>query len=131
MMVVDASAVVELLLRTPVGQRVEARLLDRPTSLHAPALLDVEVAQVLRRYEARGALGAARGAMAVALLQGFPLTRHPHAPLLTRLWALRDNLTAYDATYVALAEALGAVLVTCDPRLARAPGVRASIALVT
>lgn len=130
MMVVDASAVVELLLRTPLGQRVEARLLDHPASLHAPALLDVEVAQVLRRYEARGELDPARSSARIRLLAALPVSRHPHTPLLERLWTLRANLTAYDAAYVALAEALGAVLVTCDARLARAPGVHATIEVV-
>lgn len=127
MIVVDASAVIELLLRTATGDRVAARLFDRPASLHAPELLDVEVTQVLRRYEARGDLSAQRGEQALRLLGELPVRRHPHAPLVGRLWALRANLTAYDAAYVALAEALGAALVTCDARLGRAPGVQAAV----
>ena len=127
MIVVDASAVLELLLRTPAGRRVEARLFDRPTPLHAPHLLDVEVAQVLRRFVARGVVPAGRGAASLQLLDAFPLRRHPHRPLLGRIWALRANLTAYDAAYVALAEALGAVLVTCDGRLRRVPGLHAKV----
>lgn len=131
MIVVDASAVIELLLRSPLGERVEARLFERPVALHAPHLLDVEVVQVLRRFEARKELSPARGAAAVSLLEALPLRRHPHTPLLTRMWSLRANLTAYDAAYVALAEALGAVLVTCDVRLGRAPGLRAKVDMLT
>jgi predicted nucleic acid-binding protein len=127
--VVDASAVLEVLLRTRMAGRVEARLFGR-ASLHAPHLLDVEVAQVLRRYASRGELTAARGAEALADLAAFPLARYPHDLLLGRMWQLRENLTAYDAAYVALAEALGAPLVTRDERLAAAPGHRAVVELV-
>lgn len=130
MIVVDASALIELLMRTPVGARVEARLFDEPAVLHAPQLLDVEVVQVLRRFEARGELSATRASAALQLLDALPVRRHPHAPLVPRLWTLRSNLTAYDATYVALAEALGAVLVTCDARIGRAPGLRAVVEVV-
>jgi predicted nucleic acid-binding protein len=125
--VVDASAVLELLLRTPAGRRVEGRLFDRPAPLHAPHLLDVEVAQVLRRFVARGEVSAGRGAASLRLLDAFPLRRHPHRPLLERMWSLRANLSAYDAAYVALAEALGAVLVTRDKRLGGVPGLHATV----
>jgi predicted nucleic acid-binding protein len=125
--VVDASAVLELLLRTPAGRRVEARLFDRPAPLHAPHLLDVEVAQVLRRFVARGKVSSGRGAVSLRLLDAFPLRRHPHRPLLERMWSLRANLTAHDAAYVALAEALGAVLVTRDQRLGGVPGLHAAV----
>ena len=126
-LVVRASPVIELLLRTPAGRRIEARLFDRPAPLHAPHLLDVEVAQVLRRFVARGEVTPGRGAASLRLLDVFPLRRHPHAPLLARMWALRSNLTAYDAAYVALAEALGAVLIPRDPRLGRVPDLHATI----
>ncbi len=131
MIVVDASAVIEVLLRSALGVRVEARLFDHPVALHAPQLLDVEAVQVLRRFEARGELASAQGAAALTLLEAFPLRRHPHEPLLARMWSLRANVTAYDAAYVALAEAIGAVLVTCDARLGLAPGLRASVEVVT
>jgi predicted nucleic acid-binding protein len=129
--VIDASAVIELLLRSPTGARVGARLFERPAPLHAPHLLDVEVVQVLRRFQTRGELTPDRGAAALHLLEVLPMRRHPHAPLVPRMWSLRANLTAYDAVYVALAEALGAVLITCDARLGGAPGLRATIEVVT
>ncbi len=118
MIVPDASAILDILLQTADAQRIEARVLDEAESLHAPHLLDIEVAQVLRRYVARGHLAAQRGREALELLAAFPLARYPHEPLLARIWALRGNLTAYDAAYVALAEGLGAILLTRDRRLA-------------
>lgn len=127
MIVVDASAVIELLLRSPLGVRVGARLFDPAVALNAPHLLDVEVVQVLRRFEQRGELSPERGLAALRLFQALPIRRHRHEPLLTRIWALRANCTAYDAAYVSLAEALDAVLVTCDDRLGHAPGMRATV----
>lgn len=126
-LVVDASVVVELLLRTPAAAAVADRLFGGRATLHAPQLMDVEVAQVLRRYVQRGDLGAGDGASRVAVLKQFPITRYPHVPLLDRIWTLRPNLTAYDAAYVALAEALGGTLVTRDARLAAAPGITAAV----
>ena len=99
-------------------------------SLHAPHLLDVEVTQVLRRYTQNTALTAQRAQEALDDLLDFPIERYPHAALLPRAWDLRDNLTAYDAVYVALAEALQTSLLTCDGRLARAPGLTARIELM-
>jgi predicted nucleic acid-binding protein len=90
---------------------------------NAPHLLDVEVAQALRRLVQQGERGQADARVALEELSALDLERHPHEPLLDRIWALRKNLTAYDATYVALAEALDAILLTCDGRLARAPGL--------
>ena len=121
MIVVDASALLEILLRTPSAQAVEKRLFDqRRQTLHAPHLLDVEVAQVLRRYAAVGEIEEQRGSEALADLADFPIRRYPHDFLLTRVWNLRRNFTAYDAVYVALAEALNARLLTRDQRLAAA-----------
>ena len=130
MIVVDASAAVDLLLRAPGSDPLAERLLASGEALHAPHLLDVEVAQVLRRHESRGRLSAARGRLALELLQLMPIVRHGHARLLKRAWRLRGNLTAYDAVYVALAEALEAALVTRDRRLATAPGHRARVEVI-
>ena len=99
-------------------------------TLHAPHLLDVEVAQVIRRHAANREIDAERGRMALADLADFPLHRYPHDFLLPRVWDLRNNLTAYDAMYVALAEVLDAPLLTRDKRLAAAPGHHARIELV-
>ncbi len=130
MIVVDASALLEVLLRTSAAKVVEDRMFAPRQTLHAPHLLDVEVAQVIRRYAASGEIGAERGRIALADLADFPLRRYPHDFLLPRIWALRNNLTAYDAAYVALAEALEAPLLTRDRRLAIAAGHRAQIELV-
>jgi predicted nucleic acid-binding protein len=128
--VVDASAMLETLLRTPAANRVEARLLDPRETLHAPHLLDVEVAQVVRRYAAAGEIDAERGRQALVDLADFPLRRYAHDFLLPRVWELRSNLTAYDAVYVALAEALDATLLTRDRRLAGAAGHHARVEVV-
>jgi predicted nucleic acid-binding protein len=121
MIVIDASALLEVLLRTSSAQAVETRLFEQPRqTLHAPHLLDVEVAQVLRRYAAMGEIDGQRGAEALADLSDFPIRRYSHDFLLTRVWILRNNFTAYDAVYVALAEALNARLLTRDQRLAAA-----------
>lgn len=127
MIVVDASVVLEVLLATPAGTRASQRVLGDRETLHAPHLLDVEVAQVLRRYEAAGELDAERGRQALADLTDMPINRYPHDLLLPRVWELRDNLTAYDAVYVALAEALGVPLLTRDRRLSAASGHRARV----
>lgn len=130
MIVADASAILEVLLRTDAGHRIESRLFDSPETIHVPHLLDVEIAQVVRRYVLRGEVSAHRGERMVELLRRFPMARYAHEPLLRRIWALRANLTAYDAAYVALAEGLRAVLVTRDERLAAASGHRAVVELL-
>jgi predicted nucleic acid-binding protein len=121
LIVVDASAMLEVLLGTDTGLRIEDRLFSRTESLHAPHLLDVEVAQVLRRYEAMRELSPERGLEALTDLADFPLHRYSHDLLLPRIWEMRQNVAAYDAAYLALAELLVAPLVTCDKRLASAP----------
>jgi predicted nucleic acid-binding protein len=128
--VVDASVLLEVLLRTPAAATVENRLFRNRQTLHAPHLLDVEVAQVVRRYAAAGEIGQDRGRAALADLIAFPLRRYPHDFLLPRVWDLRGNLTAYDAVYVALAEALDVPFITRDRRLAAAGSHRARIELI-
>ncbi len=130
MIVIDASALLEVLLRTPVGNAVEAKLVKDGDELHAPHLLDVEIAHALRRYTLSRTLGADRCQLALLALSDFPLYRHPHEHLLSRIWELRNNLSAYDATYVALAETLLTPLLTHDQRLANSAGHRARIELV-
>ena len=130
MIVLDASAVLELLLGTPAGLEVGARLTDPAMALHAPHLIDVDVAQVLRRYVREAQLTNEDAATAVRDLRDLNLTRHAHEPLLDRVWALRQNFSAYDAVYVALAEVLDASLVTCDRRLAHAPGMKKRVILI-
>ena len=130
MIVVDASAVLEFLLQTPLGTRVEARLFRDGDELHAPHLIDVEVTQGLRRLVRSREVSPDRAADAIADLIDLDLHRHAHLDLLTRAWKLRDNITAYDAVYVALAEALGATVVTCDAPLGKAPGHRTSVEVV-
>jgi predicted nucleic acid-binding protein len=128
--VVDASALLETLLRTSAAAAVEERLFDVGDTLHAPHLIDIEVAQVLRRYAATGQIEPERCREALSDLPDFPLHRYPHDVLLPRVWELRHNLTAYDAVYVALAEVLDAPLLTRDRRLATASGHRARVDLV-
>lgn len=128
MIVADASAVLESLLRLPSASRIDAQLFAPGQTLHAPHLVDVEIAQVLRRFVLAGTIDAKRGQEAVSDMAVFPVRRHAHDILLPRIWALRANFSAYDAAYVALAEALGATLVTCDKRLAAAAAVHVKIA---
>jgi predicted nucleic acid-binding protein len=123
--VLDASAVIERLLRTPTGDDIARRIGGE--SLAVPHLFDVEVAQVMRRYERTGAVTPSRARQAVLDLCDLDAERYPHDVLVARVWQLRANLTAYDAVYVVLAEALGATLLTCDGRLARAPGHRVRV----
>ena len=109
---------------------MDERIFQPDETLHAPHLLGIEVAQVLRRYCRAGELAAARGFEALSDLADLPLQRYPHTLFFFRIWELRDNLTAYDAAYVALAEALNAPLLTCDRRLAAAPRHNAKIEIV-
>lgn len=127
MIVLDASAAIEWLLQSPVGLTIDKRIFSPSKSLHAPHLLDVEVAQVLRRYVRDGTLSQQRGQEALEDFSGLPLNRYSHDFLLPRVWELRATLTAYDAVYVALAEVLDAPLLTCDSRVASAPGHHAII----
>ena len=129
MIVVDASAAVDYLLAAGAFERIAARFALPAESLHAPHLLDVEVAHAVRRLAMTREISATRADDALEDFAALRVRRYPHTWLLPRIWELRSNLSAFDAAYVALAEALGAVLVTADGALARAPGHAAKIEL--
>ncbi len=122
-MVLDASGAIEVLLYTAPGKKLASILEDEAEIVHVPHLIDLEIAQVLRRYVLNGALGREAGATALRRWRELDVERYPHEPLLDRVWQLHANVSAYDAVYVALAEALTDVLVTGDRRLARVPGL--------
>jgi predicted nucleic acid-binding protein len=129
--VLDASAAVEWLLQSEKAAAVEARAFARATSeRHAPHLLDIEVAQALRRLVAAKVVSASRARQALDDLGDLPMIRYPHDWLLDRIWDLRHNLTAYDAAYVALAEALDVPLITCDGRIKLASGHKARVEVI-
>lgn len=130
MIVVDASAVVELLLRGLRAAEIADRVTRSGESLHAPHLLDLEIAQVLRRLRSSGKLSLARSEGALMDYSRLRIERYPHRHLLSRIWELRDNVTAYDAAYLGLAETLEAPLLTRDRRMANAPGIRATVEVV-
>ena len=126
MLVVDANVLVTALADDAAdGDWARARL--RGENLVAPELIDPEVSSVLRRLVLSHQLPVRRAELALADLVTLPLERASHRPLLSRCWELRDSLTSYDASYVALAEALGCVLLSADVRLSRAPGPRCRI----
>ncbi|MBK8257963.1 MAG: type II toxin-antitoxin system VapC family toxin [Polyangiaceae bacterium] len=120
MLVLDASVIVELLLQTPLGEAVATELGRRVDTWHAPTLLDIEVLQTLGRLERSRAVPPRQIALAMERFREMPIGKHPHEPFFDRIWRLRPNLTAYDACYVALAEALRAPLLTADERLGQA-----------
>ena len=120
--VVDASVVLDLLLRGQSEEALRARLSTALGHVAAPHLIDLEVAQVLRRFVLRGELAPARARTALEDFRALPLDRYAHGPLLERAFELRSNFTAYDAAYVALAESLEASLITRDEKLASAAG---------
>jgi predicted nucleic acid-binding protein len=129
MIVLDASAVVEMLLGTSLGVKVAERV-ARSDELHAPHLLDVEVLSCLRRLQRADEFTDERGWQMLQALYELDVERHAHDDLLPRAWELRQNTTAYDAMYLALAEALRAPLLTLDERLARAGGHHAQLELL-
>jgi len=128
--VADASALLEILLRTARSAAAETRLFGAQEPLHAPHLVDVEIVQVIRRFAAMGEIEEERAREALADFLAFPISRHPHGFLLPRAWDLRGNFSAYDAMYVALADSLDATLVTHDRRLATAARRHVAVELV-
>jgi predicted nucleic acid-binding protein len=123
--VLDASAAVSALLNA--GQ---ARTALADGAVHVPHLIDSEVAHALRRQVLGRSLGADDGWAALDTWRRLGVVRHPVGGLLDRVWELRDNVSAYDASYLALAEALGCALLTADARLSRVPGLHCSVTLV-
>lgn len=130
MIVIDASALLELLLATGRAERIGARTLAPDERLHAPHVLDIEMAQALRRMVQLKDITPARANEALDDFGALVVERHSHRELLPRIWQLRESLTAYDGAYVALAEALDAPLLTCDTKLGRSHGHRARIEVV-
>ena len=133
MLVVDASAVTELLLGRPAAGSIAQQLRDHDFDLHAPQLLDVEVLSALRRIVTAGDASADRADDAVADLRDLPVERYSHDALVPRIWELRQNFSAYDAAYVALAEVIaddGTPLITADARLARAVGSHTGVRVI-
>ena len=130
MIVVDASAVLELLLQSDRAEAIAAVAFAPSQHMHAPHLLDIEVLQVLRRLIQHKVMKPARASTALDDYASLVIERHDHAPLLRRVLELRDSMTSYDGAYVALAEALDSPLLTCDAHLARSHGHRANITLI-
>jgi predicted nucleic acid-binding protein len=123
MIVLDASAAVDWLLQSPAGRRIDTRIFSGGESLHAPHLLDLEVTQVMRRLVREGAISAARADQVIQDLLDLRIARYPHFVLLPQIWRLHHDLSAYDAAYVALADKLGATLITRDAHLVAAAGL--------
>ncbi len=129
MLVVDASCLYDVLVSGARAEPVRARLASDEDQA-APHLIDAEVLSLIRRDRLRGVLDPTAAEQAVEDLADWPALRYPHAPLLPRAWELRETLRAWDALYVALAEALGATLLTLDARLARARGLACPVEVV-
>ncbi len=129
MIVLDASAAVDLLLRLGAVAAIEARLLRQGETLHVPYVFDVEVLQAFRRRALRRELTGHRADEALEDFAALEVVRYPHLPLIERIWTLRSNVSVFDAAYLALAEALDAPLVTADAKLARAPIINTRIEL--
>ncbi len=130
MIVLDASAVVDWLLQAPDGQRIEKRIYARNDTLHTVHLLDADFAQVMRRLVREGKIARKRAEEAMGVLIALRVTRYARVVLLHGIWQLRQNLSAYDAAYVALAEELQAPLITRDQKIAVVPGHTATIEAV-
>jgi predicted nucleic acid-binding protein len=130
MIVVDASSVVEMLFGTPAASSINRIVFNSDEQICAPHLIDLEVTHVLRRFAREGDVAPERCRIALDDFVDLSIIRYPQSIFLPRIWQLRNNLSAYDAAYVALAEALDALLVTRDRRLANAKGHNARIALI-
>jgi len=127
LIVIDASAALELVLQTVKGTQVGVLALAPEERLHSPHLIDIEVAQTLRRLTQAKGLTVRRAEQALSDFSNLAIERHDYRDLIWRVWKLRDALTVYDGVYLALAEALDAPLLTCDGKLSRAHGHNARI----
>jgi predicted nucleic acid-binding protein len=127
MIVLDASVVVDLLTNGALADSIRSDLSGRDESVVVPHLIDVEVMSAIRRLAAGQRVGAHRTGQLLAGLAALPAERYPHTPLIGRIWELRHNFTAYDATYIALAEAMNAVLYTCDEKLCKGHRARVKV----
>jgi predicted nucleic acid-binding protein len=127
MIIADASVILEVLLNTTTGAEIEKQLFAPEQTIHIPYLTDLEVLQVLRRYSSTKVISDVRAQQAIEDYTDMPLNRYPHSVLLPRIWTLRHNFTAYDAAYIALAEALDSPLMTCDHAFAMLRGHRARV----
>lgn len=131
MIVVDASAVLAVLINAPPSTLLRTRMFAPGETLHAPHLIDIEVLHVIRRWFLSGEISLVRADEALALFQLMPIERYSHEILRDRIWQHRANLTAYDAAYVALAETLHSTVLTVDAKLAGAPGMSRRVTLVS
>ena len=129
MLVTDAGVWVRALVDEAPGDPIRTRLVTEVT-VAAPALIDLEFTNVLRGLLAKRSIALADAELALAEFLQAPIQRFPHVPLVPRVWQLRENLTAYDAAYVALAEALGTDLLTVDRGIGGAPGIRCRVVVV-
>ena len=127
MIIADASVILEVLLNTAIGAEVEKQLFAPEQTIHVPYLTDLEVLQVLWRYSRTSIISGVRARQVIEDYRDIPFNRYPHEVLLPRIWELRHNFTAYDAAYIALAEALDSPLMTCDRAFASMHGHRAKV----
>ena len=130
MIVVDASLVLDLIIVTPAAKDIQLKLAAADKPLHAPEVLDLEVLQALRRQLRLKHLSPERAGIALEIFNSLPIKRESHQRLIARIWALRDNLTAYDAAYIALAEAMEAPVWTRDRKYVGAAIHRAEVVVL-
>jgi len=130
LIVIDASLALDIAVISTAGAALRDRIIDDGRALAAPDLIELEVPQALRRLVRIGTIGSARAAEAIRIFGALRIERFPHAPIGPRVWALRENLTAYDAAYFALAELLDAPLWTRDAKFRSAPGHNARVVVM-